>query len=191
MKKKILLASIIALSLALLVAVGGTVAWLFASTEDLVNTFTPSNVAVELKENTGEFYKMIPGTVLPKDPTVTVKNDIDCYVFIELEKVNNPDKYLEYSIDTSVWTQLTGYENVYYCVLTPEQSETPLNVLTGKIVTVKDSVTKTDMDALYDASGAVIANSQPQLKFTAHVIQKDHTGSPAEAWAKLNSPTNP
>ena len=76
MKKKILLASIIALSLALLVAVGGTIAYLFTETNDIVNTFTYGDINIDIKEfgslaTNGDlsFYgedanlKMIPGSV--------------------------------------------------------------------------------------------------------------------------------
>ncbi|MBQ8258507.1 MAG: hypothetical protein IJY97_03000, partial [Clostridia bacterium] len=51
MKKKILISAIVALSLALLVAVGGTIAWLIDSDGNVVNTFTPSNVDVEVLEH--------------------------------------------------------------------------------------------------------------------------------------------
>ena len=54
MKKKILLASIIALSLALLVAVGGTIAYLFTDTQDVVNTFTYGDINITLQEEASD-----------------------------------------------------------------------------------------------------------------------------------------
>ena len=77
----------------MIVTVGGTVAWLTATSQEVTNVFTTSDITIELKEHeltlddeTGKQvlgsewtltgnndYKMIPGIELPKDPTVTVK----------------------------------------------------------------------------------------------------------------------
>ena len=56
-----------------LVSVGGTLAWLKDATTPVTNTFTVGDVGITLKETTGDEYQMIPGSVLDKDPTVTVE----------------------------------------------------------------------------------------------------------------------
>lgn len=190
MKKKIVLTSIVALSLALLVAVGVTVAYLFVETNPVENVFTPSNISIELEE-TERDYKMIPGITLPKDPKVTVVSDIDCYVFIKVDKTNDPDAYLEYAI-TSNWVQLknadnTVVEGVYYYkdIVT---SITDVSILVDDEVTVKASLTKVEMNDLYSNG------SLPKLTFTAYAIQATSgtaaDGSaiyftPEAAWAEI------
>ena len=60
MKKKGL-ALILALTLLTVGIVAGTLAWLTAKSDTVTNTFTTSDIKVELKETTGTEYKMIPG----------------------------------------------------------------------------------------------------------------------------------
>lgn len=70
-------------------AVGGTIAWLTATTEPVVNTFTYGKIKIELTETTGTEYKIIPGVNISKDPKVTVKADSEaCWLFVKVaEKV--------------------------------------------------------------------------------------------------------
>ena len=52
------------LALVLVVAVasvGGTLAWLKASTDPVTNTFTVGDINIDLTETTGNNYKIIPG----------------------------------------------------------------------------------------------------------------------------------
>lgn len=85
------------LALALLVggAVGGTVAWLTATTQKVTNTFTTSNIQIELTETGAtagtettdqtKNYQMVPGWTLDKNPKVTVKKGSeDCYLFVKV-----------------------------------------------------------------------------------------------------------
>lgn len=67
--------------------IGGTLAWLMAETDPLVNTFTVGDLNITLSEpnftpnqNDGR-YKALPGDVIAKDPTITVdSNSEPCYV---------------------------------------------------------------------------------------------------------------
>ena len=49
-------------------AVGGTLAWLTDSTQEVKNTFTTSDIDITLAETTGTSYKMVPGFTITKDP---------------------------------------------------------------------------------------------------------------------------
>ena len=190
MKKKIVLASIVALSLALFVAVGGTVAWLFIETPALTNIFEPSTINVKLTE-TPAVYKMIPGNTITKDPTVTVdKKSEDCWVFVKVVE-NLGDwatyggqftDYLSYTIDSG-WTPLTGVPGVYYREVSYDaDNDQSFAVITGNAITVSnDKVTKEMMDNLY-LSGA----QKPTLVFTAYAVQKANVASAAAAWAIAN-----
>ena len=65
---------------------------------------------------------------------------------------------------------------------------TPYSVLANDQVTVKDTVTKADMNAL-KADDAI----QPTLTFTAYACQYNNSNDtnfgPADAWAKVNPTT--
>ncbi len=190
MKKKIILISIYVLALALFVAAGSTIAWLVdVSDEPLVNVFAPSNIDVELKETTTT-YKMIPGTPIDKDPTVYVSNDIDCYVFLKVEETANFGTYMTYDL-VDEWLPLEGYSGIYYRVVAAGSynSTVEFPVIEGNKVYVPNSVTKEDMNALYNADGTVNTDAQPKLTFTAAAVQKDNL-SVSEAYGQVVWPTN-
>ena len=189
MKKKGL-ALVLALTLLVISAVAGTLAWLTAKSDTVVNTFTTSGIDVELTE-TNEEYKMIPGYSIHKDPKATVlTGSEECYLFVKLEKSSNFDTYLEYAIADG-WTQLTTDKDgkaitdlVYYRKVLTKDIGTAYSVLANDQVTVKGSVTKDLMNAL-DAAGAV----KPILKFTAYASQLYKSAgvefTAAEAWANV------
>ena len=116
MKKKALLISLIALAMALCMFAGATIAYLFVVSQDVVNTFAPSNIELTLVEsdsadtdtdaNKNE-YQMIPGATITKDPKVSASADIAYYVFVKVEKSANVDTFLQYSINNAEWTALT------------------------------------------------------------------------------------
>ena len=54
-------AAVLALVLVLGCALGGTVAWLVAKSDPVVNTFTYGDININLEETTGSSYKIIPG----------------------------------------------------------------------------------------------------------------------------------
>ena len=191
MKKKTV-ALLLALVLVFGVAAGGTLAWLTAQSDTVVNTFTTSDIKVELKETTGTSYKMIPGYTITKDPKVKVLADSEeCYLFVKLEKSTNFDSFMTYAMADG-WTTLPGVDDVYYRVVTADGREgtskinVPYSVLKDDKVTVSGSVTKANMNALTEAT-------YPTLTVTAYASQlyKSNTDkfTPAEAWANINPGT--
>ncbi len=208
MRKKLLI-TIACLSCILCIMVTGTIAWLIDDTPTITNTFTPSNIEVDLTE-TADVFKMIPGTAIEKDPKVTVDTDIPCYVFVKVEEnlgawstfasgEKNFKTFLEYSIADG-WTAVPGKTGVYYFVAAGDSSK---NVLAGNteypngVITVSGAnVTKKMMDALYDQNGEVIDNL-PKLQFTAYAIQSDYLAygdavtedeKAMVAWEAINTP---
>lgn len=180
MKKTLI--TILATVLVCCFAVGGTLAWLIDSTDSVENTFTVGKVDIDLVETTGEEYKMIPGNELDKDPTVKVLDGSEnCWLFVKIEKANNPDTYLEYTVD-SKWTALPDTEGVYY--IKDAKAGDTYSVLTNNKVTVKTTLTAADMTA---------ANAnKPKLTFTAYAAQADNLDTAAEAWAAVqNLSANP
>ena len=186
MKKKGL-ALVLALTLLVVGVVAGTLAWLTAKSDVVTNTFTTSDIKVELKETTGTEYKMIPGYTITKNPKATVlAGSEECYLFVKLDKSTNFDTYLEYDIADG-WTELKDVaDKVYYRVVdgTTNQIGTAYSVLKGDQVTVKGSVTKEQMNAL-DADGV----AKPTLTITAYASQlhknATETFSASEAWNNI------
>ena len=190
MKKKTL-ALLLSLVLVFGVIAGGTLAWLTAKSDTVTNTFTTSDIKVELKETTGASYKMIPGYTISKNPKATVlTGSEECYLFVKLEKSAGFDTYLEYAI-ASDWTQLTKDKDgnditdlIYYRQVLTADIGTAYSVLANDQVTVKSSVTKADMNAL-------TAQTYPTLTVTAYASQlhknatEDFTA--AEAWANVSA----
>ncbi len=179
---------------------GGSLAWLLDSTNDLANTFTTSDISVELKETENEF-KMIPGWTIDKDPNAKVSSGSeDCYLFIKIEESANFSDYLDYAIDKQ-WTPLTGVDGVYYIEIDNDDGKNvDYNILGAGTVTyggvaytwadnqvlVKPTVTKQEMsDAL---------NNNPTLSFTAYAVQlyknSDTKFAPEDAWQTLSSGAN-
>ena len=173
MKKK-LTVSLAVLALVACMAAGATLAWLTAKTSSVTNTFTYGDINIELKETTGESYKMVPGNKITKDPKVTVKaNSEACWLFVKVEKSGNFDSFMEYGI-ASGWTKLDGVDGVYYREVISSTTDTEYYVLSGNLVTVKDSVTKEDF--------AGLKGTMPTLTFTAYACQKENVSTAADAW---------
>lgn len=175
MKKKVL--SIVAVVLVLCCAIGGTLAWLTDKTDPVVNTFTVGDINIELTETTTN-YKMVPGNTISKDPKVTVKaNSEACWLFVKVEKSANFDSFMTYDMADG-WTELPSVTGVYYREVAATTAATDFSVLKGDSVSVKDTVTKADLNALTQ-------NTFPTLTFTAYAVQKDNVADAATAWSKL------
>lgn len=171
-KKVITLA--VALILVVVCAVGGTLAWLQDKTDSVKNTFSTALVDIELTETTGDEYKMIPGVVLEKDPTVTVKGGSeDAYIFIKVDESTALDTFLTYDLGTE-WTEVE--EGVYYTTYTSSADDVEISVLKDDQVTVNENVTNEQMSSLTE---------EPTLTFTAYAVQMkngDADFEVEEAW---------
>lgn len=184
--KKRTIALLCAVMMVVGIAAGGTLAWLVSNGGTVTNTFTSSTISIELKETTGTSYKMVPGYTIVKDPTVTVKaNSEKSYLFVKLEKQNGFDQFMTYEMAEG-WTALDGEDGVYYRVVDASTSDQPFGVLKNNQVTVKDTVTKADMDKL-------TTETYPKLVVTAYASQYMKNNSDAftaaEAWTNANSAT--
>ena len=178
MKKK-LIALTAAFLLVIGAAVAGTVAWLTDKTVTVKNTFTVGNIAIELAETTSN-YKMVPGQTIAKDPKVSVKAGSEaCWLFIKVEEGNKVADFIDYTIDPS-WTKLE--DGVYYREAAAADTVQKFSVLTNDQVTVKNTVTKADMDAIEKQTVAA-----PTLSFTAYAVQKAGITTVADAWAKAQA----
>ena len=176
----------LALLLVIGCAVGGTVAWLVSSTNAVVNTFTFGAINISLSETTGENYKIIPGKDISKDPKVTVKKDSEaCWLFVELKEEGTfvADK-VTYSIADG-WTKGDGTKipaDVYYRAVDAVNADTAFPVLQDDKIHVSEDLTKSDIQSI---------TTQPMLTFTAYAVQKDGIKTADDAWAKVDTTTNP
>jgi len=200
---------------------GATLAWLMDTTDPVTNTFTVGEVDIELNEhsynpdddnkvttnisNTNE-YPLIPGTSYGKDPKVTVLEDSeDCYLFIRIEEINNPDLYLDYAYnldlgtdDTSDdWTLIEGEgtaDKVYYRIVAKGEGTEGWNLLKGDtihtsgVVTVKSGIINADKTPGEGEVNMPDDNAQPKIIFTAYAVQKANL-TVEEAWAEVDPTT--
>ena len=174
------------MSLVAVISIGGTIAWLTAETAPVTNTFTPSDINITLTESDADndgktlenSYKMVPGGTITKDPNVSVDaNSEACWLFVELEKSTNFDKFMTYTIAAD-WKAVPGVDNVYYREVTATGNSATENmaILNDNQVQVKDTVTKADMNKL-------TAETYPTLTVKAYAVQKEAAKTAEAAWA--------
>lgn len=180
------LVALICSVLLLIGAAGATLAWLTDQTTPVTNTFTASDVDIEFVETTGSEYKMVPGSDIDKNPTVTVEpGSEDCWVFVKVTESGKVvvgdeeygfDDFLTYEVDEP-WALVDGYNDadpvkVYYIkqdAIATTATKVPYNVLVDNQVKVESSVTKAMMDALDNNTAK---DDYPKLTFEAFAIQQ-------------------
>ncbi len=140
MKKKSLVTMVGALALVGALGVGATLAYMSASSEVRNTfTFTEAGIAIALDEavvddnnkatnertSEGQDYdNIIPGMVIDKDPTVTVKaSSLNCNVFVSVENANAEAVLAIDDLNTTAWAEvdpatygLTAAANTVYYV---------------------------------------------------------------------------
>lgn len=198
MKKKSI-ALLMALVLVVGGVIGGTVAWLIAAPQTVTNTFTVGAIEIELHETLNAksdstvskndiwTAQLVPGTTYAKDPKVAViaPTNVDSYLFVQLDKVNNPDTYLDYTLNLEGWKAVGGKSNAWYRevpkaqVVEAKKYESYWNLISGNKVTVKKDLVESEMPTL-----------EPQLTFKACAVQKDNL-TVEEAWAIADPLLNP
>lgn len=158
------------------IAVSATVALLTSLAGPVDNTFTIGNVKISLTETTGASYDLIPGSVIAKDPKVTVEGGSeDCWLFIKVSKTEYFDDYLEYAIADG-WTHLGGYDGVYYRSVVKSASGNEYYILKDNAITVSSGLTEEKMSALTAA---------PKITFNAYAVQRHSIDEPNEAWYEI------
>ena len=165
---------------------GGTVAWLVSKPNAITNVFTVGNINAELAETAKEF-KIVPGVNIAKDPVATVTaNSEDCYLFVQLTEANwptfteadNTTRKVKYEIEDG-WIKLESADGVYYREVTKNNKDQSFHVLKNDQVTVSNTLTKENVDAIAGT---------PKLTVAVYAVQKEGMASAADAWetAKAN-----
>lgn len=165
---------------------GGTVAWLVSKPAPIVNVFTVGNINAELTETKTEF-KIAPGVNITKNPIATVKaNSEDCYLFVKLTEENWPTfteagsstRKVKYEIADG-WTKLE--DGVYYREVPKKDTDQAFHVLQNDQVTVSNTLTKENADAIA---------GDPKLTVAVYAVQKEGMGSAADAWKTATAKDN-
>ena len=211
MKTKKILLGVLALALVAVVSVVGTLAYLQDQSGPVTNTFVVGKVDIDLLEKdyvpednalTGDLisghtnadYKLVPGRVSPKDPTVKVlTGSEDCWVFVAVKEVNNTlgeGKVVQWSAAAD-WTKLSSTIEIdgvacdVYAYSTAQSASAELPFLAGGTdgqITINSELTD-------DLTG-----NEPQLVFYAYGVQAEGFSTAAAAWeATFGAPasTNP
>ena len=217
MKKRIII-SVLLSALLIGSSITGTVAWLQAESNTVVNTFTYGDINIKLDETQidangdpvlnangepvrtpeGNIYKMVPGDTIFKDPVVTVLDGNEaCYLFVKLEESGgvSPYGFGDYlSYEPAVgWNQLTdsagaAVSGVYYREVEEDTNDVP-----AYYPVLKDNAVKVSMDVtkemLNELDAAGTAN-YPKLSITAYAVQLKNIDTAAQAWELINEAQN-
>ena len=191
MKRKLIIA--LALCLALALGIGGTMAYLTATTGPVVNTFTIGNVGLELTEPAGVAanyqFKIVPGETVTKDPTVTVTTGSEpCWLFVKITEdlgalsQSNID-FFDY-LTAEGWMPVPNQTNVYYRTVGAKEGDSAIGasipVLKDNKVTLSQNITL-DMSKALQAEGA----QAPTLIFKAAAVQYDGLTTVETAFAQV------
>jgi uncharacterized protein YxeA len=165
--KKKLTATVLAVVLAVTAIIGGgTYAYLKDDTEEVVNEFKTNKISVELDETTGDKYNIVPGTSQSKDPTVTIDNSVDAYLFVEVK--DNTDGLVEYEIADG-WTKVNNIDKVvYFRRVAADADVKEFSVLKDNTVTYSADLENSDM---VDENGNLI--DDVALTINAFAVEND------------------
>lgn len=186
-RTRILLTAVAALLLVTM-AVGGTMAWLVDSTEQVQNTFTPHNFDITLTEDQPRTYDLIPGESYTKNPKVTVSNNTTkIYLFVKYEEVGNPTNYLTFTNNLIAtnggWTPLTGETGVYYRIVDGNAS---FDLIAENAVVVKDNIVLVEADEDVPEGGIAMPATTTTITMTYTAYACQYVGfeeDVAGAWA--------
>lgn len=179
-------AAVFAVSL-LGVCTGWTVAWLTSETKSVRNIFTVGSVQVQLTETwnadtdgDGETDSwrgiLVPGTVLAKNPVVSVPEDCeDSWIFVCLQESEWPQhSKMTYAVEEG-WQFLPGYDTVWFREVDREETIRTFSVLQQNQVAVSQNLTKQERASI----------GHPELTVTAYAVQRSGFDSPEEAWRQI------
>lgn len=172
-----------------------TMAYLTSSTGPVTNVFTNSaKIKITLDEAkvdtygvpitspsatrvNGNTYKLIPGHIYVKDPTIHVEQGSEaCYLFVEvvnplvsIEAAGEKDKTIAKQMSEFGWTQISTGSNIHYfeSVIDAREADARCTVFSHLKL-------KTDAD---------VSKSYGNITIKAYAVQADGFTSATEAWS--------
>lgn len=189
---KKLVITVVALSLALVCVIGGTLAFLVATSNTVTNTFTYGQIELKLWEEgksneTGKAYtNVVPGQELLKDPVVTVLQGSEkCYVYVLID--NQLGDAASYNIAETAWTEVgTSGTKILYrynTVVDAKDSAQDLAVFTK--LTFEDDLTKENVAELKGKNVVLTAYAHQAAE-----TEEDVANDAAIKWANVTAVTN-
>lgn len=185
MKKSFAL--ILALVLVVTAVAGGTIAWLTATSDEVVNTFSVGDININLKETTGNKYIVVPGATDAKDPTVTVlKGSEECYVYAKVTNnlVINGTTVATPNIDSTKWIVVVTSGNTtlyrYYQTVNAKDADKKLDSVFTTVTYSGETITKDNIGSL--------ENKTIEIKAYAHQSANTNqtvADTAAKAWAGI------
>lgn len=183
--------AIVAAVVVLGAAAGGTLAWVYARTNPVQNTFTTEGVNITLTESDSgdndenaatNTYAMMPGAAIAKDPVVTVDAySMPVWLFVQLTKSDNLDDFITYTVASS-WQALPGAQDVYYCEVAQAGAPQAFPVFENDQVFVREDVT-------HEMLRSLTQDSYPQLHVSAYAVQREGMPTALDAWAAATGET--
>ena len=193
LRKKLLI--VIACHVVILSTLVGSLAWLTSKSESTIIQFQPSKVLtnvqnpVTLEKGESGSLIMVAGQKMEQKLAVMAEVNIDCYLFMQVEKSDNFDAFLTYAIAEG-WTALEGENGVYYREVKASKEDQAFPVLKDNVITVLQSVTTDMMNGLKADDPATEENecNYPKLTVTSFACQKQGFASAKDAWKQLTPP---
>lgn len=171
--------------------VGGTVAYLTASTGTITNTFTVGNVSITLKETkpdssetveSGDVsFKSVPGSSVTKDAKVSVDNGSEaCWLFVKIVETNatiDGVDILSYIIADG-WTKYSDTGNIYYREVSTSEIGKDFSVFKDNKVTYSENITSA-------IAAEMNAEKKPTIAVSAAAVQKENISDVTTAYNQL------
>lgn len=142
-----------------------------------MRTAIAQGINVQLLESGSANFQLVPGAQYTRSVGVSVLQgtNVDVYIFVKVEPINDAEQYLEYAIDADIWTPVPGVDNVYYCE-SPAETRATYNVLLNDSVVVKNSL----------AEGEIPTDgNRPKLKFSARAVPRNDFTDALTAWLSI------
>lgn len=154
-------ALVIAVALIVVMAIGGTVAWLTSQTGSVINKFTPASSGITIEEETKENFKTQIAVKNTGDVDVYVRVSLVANYFDEKDNITAGAKVPDFKLNTDNW--FLGKDGYYYY-------KTPLSV---------DEVTS---DLLASDSKMKLEDNM-QVTVLAQSVQATPSNVVTEAWS--------
>lgn len=137
------------------------------------------NADGSIKKTTANNYKVMPGVIIPKDPTITIKNksEIPAYLFIEV--VGDCSDYFTYELD-AIWKEVEGATGLHDGTVYVYQSggEGTTGTILGSVASNTYNIIKNQQ---LKANNDITVTSEQTLEFYAYLAQTG-IGSLAETY---------
>lgn len=182
------LALLLALTLLVGCAIGGTIAWLTADTGTVTNTFTVGDINITLEETGAQSnqknYKIVPGGTDEKDPKITVTASSEkCYVYayvknnvslnnavVAIPDINTANWILVGSKTTAATAEETAiFEYLYRYKEVVDASDEAKTLPVFTEVSYEDTITKGDIATLEDTQIIIDAFAHQSANTTVDV----------------------